>query len=235
MGLVPTELPAEALCQEPLQSDNPQKRLNLPLTSTFLLWLQIGVFSFLLSYRPLKHIWIEKAGGFAFLTQSHHILFFPPLLPSNGCLPVVFSTVLTPLEEEALWVWETNLCPSPISSVHLGSSSAKSMPHLPVKLHHWTNAWLKQLHLQGLVLLPGTQVQRPLHLQEVRLTGHQHTSKGPHKDLHSGLYFQTKDTDLQTKKDIKQIISLREKHLLWKWLPGSLQAFLAIYEVSVLS
>lgn len=62
-----TELPAEALCREPLQPDNPQKRLNLPLTSTFLLWLQIGFFSFLLSCRPLKRNWTEKAGGFAFL------------------------------------------------------------------------------------------------------------------------------------------------------------------------
>lgn len=119
-------------------------------------------------------------------------------------------------------VWETKLCFPPIFSVCLESSSAKSMPYLPEKLHHWTSAWLKQLHLQGLVLLPGTQVQRPLHLQEVRLTGHQHTSKGPHKDLHSGLCFQTKETDLQTKKKkkIKQIISLRETHLVkmapWK-------------------
>lgn len=92
MGLVPTELPAEALCWEPFQSDNPQKRLNLPLISTFLLWLQAGVFSFSLSCRPLKHNWIEKAGGFAFLIYPASAYPFLPTtaafkwLPSNCIL-----------------------------------------------------------------------------------------------------------------------------------------------------
>lgn len=87
------------------------------------------------------------------------------------------------------------------------------MPPLPAKLFHLTSAGINQQHLQGLVpslCLPSLRNRSARSagagipsLQEVRLTGQQHTSKGPHKDRHSGCV-QTQNTGRGTKETLSR-------------------------------
>lgn len=159
--------------------------------------------------------WRKQVGLLFWFAHPQHTLFFPPSSPEaqSCCLqtsaihlhshcPHACISSGAPLKHSAELGTRNKATSHPFSRA-VGPFS-QDISLLPAKLHHCTSAWIKQLPLQGLVLLPGTQVRGPLHLQEVRLTGQQHTSKGPHKDLHSGLCFQTEETDRQTKKTLSR-------------------------------
>lgn len=160
--------------------------------------------------------WRKQVGLLFWFAHPQHTLFFPPSPPEaqSCCLqtsaiqfhshcPHACISSGTPLKHSAELGTRNKATSHPFSrAVGPFSQDISLLPG--AKLHHCTSAWIKQLPLQGLVLLPGTQVWGPLHLQEVRLTGQQHTSKGPHKDLHSGLCFQTEETDRQTKKTLSR-------------------------------